>query len=418
MSQITEPIMLDKTGEGILREMERQSAFLGMIAGNKYQEMIKDFKQIQMLVRQGLAPDVFKPGDQIIVPWTDKPTGTQYEVPMDIVHFGNVELQDGEIVPGMFLQWHFCSPFGVQFDGNEAFYYCEAELPAGAYNIKMGNGWGTHVVNGKTYTFTLTKPVPAGGQLQLGTATSETSALPDTAPANWRVRTYTSAATKDPIEIVTLTEGTSGTSLGTLSSSTKYAETGVNNMQRAAYGYNRWAQSGIRQYLNSKEAAGAWWKPQNVFDRAPGEHWTKDGFMAGFGEDFLSVLQPIRVRTALNTVSDSEIGTYEDTFDTFFLAGLEQQFIVPQIRGIEGEAWEYWRRASGRTTEIPTGVTGAAPLTYAINAKTSPQGVRLRSASRGTATYAWSVSSTGYVNYYYAGYAAHANRFAPACVIC
>jgi hypothetical protein len=316
----------------------------------------------------------------------------------------------------MILQCHYCSPYGVQFDANEAFYYCTEALAAGTYYFTLANSWGSNCVSGKSYYFTLTQDVPAGGQLQLGTATSETSALPDTAPANWRVRVYASAAAVAPTEILTLTEGTSGTKLGDLSSSTKYATAGMNNMQRSAYGYNRWGQSGIRQYLNSAADDGKWWTAQNVFDRAPAEHQTKPGFMSGFSDEFLACLQPVKVRTALNTVSDSELGTYEDTYDTFFLPSLEQEYITPQISGIEGEAWEYWKRASGRTTPIPWSTTGAAPITYAINAKTSPQTVRFRSAYRGNSSYAWCVNSSGYVYYYYS--AAYAGRFAPACVIC
>lgn len=54
--------------------------------------------------------------------WTDVATGQKYEAVGDIVHFGNVTLKDGEEVPGMFIQWHYATPFGVQFDNNEAFY--------------------------------------------------------------------------------------------------------------------------------------------------------------------------------------------------------------------------------------------------------------------------------------------------------
>ena len=112
----------------------------------------------------------------------------------------------------------------MQFSGNNAFYVPTAEMPVGTYYFTMGNNWGSNVVSGKIYEFTTTKKIPANGQLVLGTASSNTSGLPDTDPANWRVRTYANGAQLTPDEILTLTEveSSSGTNLGTLSSSTKF----------------------------------------------------------------------------------------------------------------------------------------------------------------------------------------------------
>ena len=138
--------------------------------------------------------------------------------------------------------------------------------------------------------------------------------------------------------------------------------------------------------------------------------------MKGFDEAFLNILQPVRVRTALNTLSDSEIGTYEDVYDTFFPASLEEEYIVPQLSGVEGEAWEYWKRRLGITSpQAPYPTVNAAHIRYAYDARTSAQYCRLRSAGRGDAYGAWYVYSTGYA--IYAG-ATHAHRCAPACVIC
>lgn len=398
-------------GDNIAKELEKQNRLLAMMVEEHITETA-NWQEIGEIVRKGLAPDVFSIGDQLVVDWKDGET--TYKVPMDIVHFGDVELHDGEVVPAMFLQWHYCSPFGVQFDGNEAFYVPTAELPAGTYHFTIGNNWGTHCVSGKVYQFTTTKAVPVGGQLQLGTASSETSGLPDTAPNNWRVRTYDTQSNATPLEVLTLTEGSGGTDLGVLSSSTKYGLSGMNNMQRSAYGYNRWSQSGIRQYLNSKNAKSAWWTPQNPFDRAPSEHLTKDGFLAGFGDDFLAQLKPIKITTALNTVTDGDFGATEDTYDTFFLASKRNENMKEQLANVEGDIWEYWYRATNGVKPNDY-ETGAFPVTYAINGKTSPQNVRVRSAYRGSAYNTWSVGSSGNVYYSTAPYS---YRFAPACAIC
>ena len=124
-----------------------------------------NFATLKELTASGQAPMVLPVGSQIVTNWTDKAANATYAVPWDIVHYGNVTLQDGEIVPGMFLQWHYATPFGVQFDNFEAFYYATTALTAGTYNIIMGSSWGTNVVSGKTYQFTLTQDLPVGGQL-------------------------------------------------------------------------------------------------------------------------------------------------------------------------------------------------------------------------------------------------------------
>ena len=374
---------------------------------------LETFEQIQDVVKRGLAEKYFTAGDQINVPWSDG--STEYVVPMNIAHFGEFTLSDGKVVPGMLVQWHYCTPFGIQFDQNEALYYANEAIPAATYHFTCGNSWGSNIVSRKSYQFTLASEVPKGGQIQIGLENSEIGACPDQNPANWRIRTYSSQLSTEPIDIVTLSEGKEGTDLGTWSSSTKFASSGLNNMQRSSYGYNRWSQSAVRQYLNSHDAIGAWWKPQNVFDRPPIELASQRGFLAGFNDDFLSIIKPVKVTTALNTISDSEIGTTEDTYDTFFLPSKRNMNLNEQLENVEGEIWEYWLRATNGVK--PNDYENyAAPITYAINAKTSPQYVRLRSDSRGSANNTWIVYSNGYVNS--GNRAADSNRFSPACVIC
>ena len=400
--------------------LERQNLLLTQLIQSQSEATpIATLNEIAEIVRRGEAPNVFNIGDQINVNWNNGQN--DYVLPFDITHFGDVQLQDGETIPGMFIQSHYALD-GVQFDQNEAFYVVPAGgMAAGTYHFTMGNSWGTHVVSGKSYEFTLAESYAEGDLLQLGTATSEVSGLPDTAPANWRVRTYKASGSTpaglaaNATEIVTLSEGTGGIDLGTLSSSTKYGTSGLNNMQRAAYGYNRWSQSAIRQQMNSDAAAGSWFTPQNPYDRRPDQLASLRGMKAGFDEGFLNILKPVKVTTALNTVTDDQIGASEDTFDMFFLASLEQEYTQPQASGVEGQYWEYWKRRLGLTNPQPTGQPFPAHIRYAYNAKTSAQYCRLRSAYRGGACYTWYVLTSGAAVHYDA---TAALRAVPACVIC
>ena len=365
MSQVTKPILLDETGKEIVRALRQQNALLSAMARDSVNALASSWKDIHNIVREGLAAEIFHVGDQLIVPWKDVAADKTYEVPLDIVHFGNVTLKNGSVVPAMFLQWHYCTPFGVQFDHQENeqaserfflgdYYYYEAYADGeGETHYKL-------LVEGTDYA--VGRAIPSS-------------------------KVYYHSSIKD---------------------STGYI---VN------YGYNRWSHSAIRQFLNSAKGVNEWWTAQHLGDVAPEQLATKAGFMSGFDEEFLSCLKPIKVTTALNTATDTEIGTTEDTFDTFFLPSLEQIYAKPQLAGVEGEPFEYWRLAVGKTE--PNGWYDSninpAYITYALDAKTSAQLVRLRSAARHSSCNTWVQISTGYID---GNGATYALCFAPVCAIC
>ena len=378
-------------------------------------QVFNSWREIQEVVRQGRAQDYFNIGDQLEVKWT-KGT-TEYTLPFDVVSFDDV-IKEGETdpSPGMWLESHYAMD-GVQFDASEAIYVTDVALPAGTYNFTIGTNWGSNCVAGKVYQFTTTKEIPAGGQVMVGKNNDwYTWGAPDVAPANWRVHTFASSAATTPLDSnLELSEGSDGTALGSIASNTKYSQSGVNNLQRAGYGYNRWAMSAMRQYLNSADAKGVWWAPKNPFDRAPQQLATLDGFMSGFDNEFLQAIGKIKVTTALNTISDTDIGASEDVYDKFFLASLEQEYIVPQAAGVEGAYWPYWKdRLELDSPQAQGGAgTNANHIRYAYDAKSSAQSCRLRSAYRGAAYHTWFVYTSGG-----AGGATTASRGCPACVIC
>lgn len=307
------------------------------------------------------------------------------------------------------LCWHEIK-WGLPVQENlsyQAFKYCEEQLPAGTYNVIIGDTWGNNCVKGKTYQFTLTKPVPAKGQL------AGLYRAPDVSPAEWKVYSFESSSATDPIETVAMVEGTGGTALGTLSSKPTAP---LNGLQSVAYGYNRWAQSAMRQWLNSEAANGKWWTPQHNFDRTPDQLKEKHGFLTGFDEEFTKRLKATKVSTWKNTLTDNgDTDGIEVTYDKVFLPSLEAMSIAPQKAG-EDDVWEYWKRASGMVDKMQQYKTYPQIRTFAIENHTSPQRVRLRSANRGTSYGTWYVSSDGGVNNYGGAYWAY--RCAPACWLC
>ena len=408
---IVKPMLLDETGQEMLAAMNRQNAYLQLLAGDKLASVTTNLSEIRRIVQSGSAPDIFNIGDQISTTWRDVAANQDYTMPFDIVHFGDAELKDGSTVPGMWLQAHYCTPFDIQFGNAEAFYYAKEELPAGTYYLTLTANWGDNAKRGKSYQFTLTKPVPKGGQLRGFVR------MPDAAPSTWTVSSHKDNKTADAIETVKVTEGTDGTKLGDMPYDKAIDTTQaypLNNMQRAAYGNNEWAGCAYQKWLNSKAGVGGWWDPRDEYDVPPMQLSQKAGFMSGFSDEFLSIIQPVKVRTAKNTTCLD--GSFDETYDTFFLPSLEQMYTQTQIAG-EGNYWEYWKRALGKPS--PNGWydqnQNDGYKTYAVNAKTSPRSVRLRSAYRGFACGTWCAHSSGLVNY---GSAYWSNRCAPACVIC
>lgn len=365
-------------------------------------ENITTWDQISGLVRNGYAQKIFDFGDWINEKWTDTAATKEYEYPWRVNHFENVELEDGEIVQGMFLQAHYAHPFGVQFSQARAFLKCPDGLTAGTYNVKLERDWGSNAKANTYWQFTLTKDVPKGGRL------SGFIQMPDVASSNWKVISYAAdAITK--LETVPVTSGQDGTALGTLQYATRNGN--LNSMQETAYGWNRWKTSALRQYLNSEQAKGKWWTPQDEWDIAPDQLATKDGFLCGMPADMLKALKTVKVVTYANTVQDG--GEADITYDRVFLPSLEQLFINPQIAG-EGTVHEYWQRRSGMKTKMQQYQTYPRMISYAVENHTSPQYVRLRSAYRGYAYGAWYVNSSGFV---YGNGAWHAYRFSPLVVV-
>lgn len=366
-------------------------------------ENISDWDQISGLSRNGYAQKIFNCGDQFVEKWTDTAASTEYEYPWRVNHFENVELENGEVVPGMYLQAHYAHPFGVQFSQNRAFLRCPNGLQAGTYNVTLGATWGSKdAQKDTTWQFTLAQDVPAGGCL------NGFCQMPDVAASTWKVTSY-AADRITKIETVPVSSGSEGTALGTMQMNTRNGD--LNSMQETGYGHNRWSTSAVRQYLNSDQPKGKWWTPQDDWDVAPDQLATKDGFLRGLPEDMLRAIKTVKVVTYTNTVQDG--GEADITYDKVFLPSLEQMYYNPQISG-EGNTHEYWKRRSGSKTKLPQYQALPRMVTYAVENHTSPQFVRLRSASRGNALNAWYVISSGSAGNHYA---TGAGRFAPLVVI-
>lgn len=335
-------------------------------------ENISTWGQLSGLSRNGYAQKIFDYGDQILEKWTDTAANKEYDFPWQITHFEDVELEDGEIIQGTFLEAHYTTPFGVQFS-NRAFLRCPDGLKAGTYNVTLGAKWGDKdAQKDTTWQFALTKDVPTGGSVAGFTQ------MPDVTSSNWKATSY-AADGITTIETVPITSGSGGTSLGTMQYATRNGN--LNSMQEAGYGWNRWKYSAARQWLNSTQPKGKWWAKQDDWDIAPAQLAQKDGFLCGMPAEMLAVLKTVKVTTLANTVNDG--GVTDITYDKVFLASMSQMNV--NMSKEEGAVHEYWQRRTKSKTPIEPWKKYPFMIRYSAANHTSPQGVFSRSAIRGSA---------------------------------
>ena len=403
MSEVTKPMALDETLQATNHLLAHLNASVDLLASDKRSELVTDVATVAQLAKNDELLEVMDYGDGIHPAWVDGETN--YNPEMNLCHVSTEELEDGETIRGAFFEWDKTLPFGAQFDAPEAICYFDGTEAAGTYHIPITVSYGTGWVAGEAIQFTLSEAPAEGDQLVLSTATN--NANNPTNGMTWNV--YGKGSTESK-QNGTTSNGTGGTALDAANSQvTPNGKT--NAIQRVVYGYNRWSQSGLRQFLNSDAAAGSWWTAQNPWDRPHGLLATKPGFLAGYDDDVKQYFKPIKVVTvACNGDSNAE----DVTYDKVFLSSLEQMYCVPQFSGKEGEYWEYYKRLLGRTTPAPTSATYPRLIKYALNAATSAQTCFRRSASRNFAYYVWYVGASGSV-YTYNAYYAH--RCAPSVFI-
>lgn len=395
---------INDTLQALNHLISHQNAAIDLLASDKRAALVTDMEALAELAKNGELLEAMDYGDQIAPAWHIGETS--YTPFMNLCHTGRAELEDGETIDGGYFEWDKTTPVGIPFDAPEAIYYFDGTEAPGDYHIEIGGNYGDGWKAGDAIQITLTETPAEGDQLVI--ECNANNALDPTAGRPWKI--YAKGGTEVK-QSGTTAKGTSGTLLGSTAADPHATNGKANAPSRVVYGYNRWAMSGLRQWLNSDKPAGGWWQAMHAWDRPPAQAATTDGFLTGYEEGVKKYFMPIKVVTVAGN-ADSNV---EDvTYDRVFLASLEQMYCAPQFAGKEGEYWEYYKRLMGRTTPAPTGYTYARLIKYALNAPTSAQYCIRRSAHRPISNLVWSVYTSGNVTTYGAVYA---TRCAPSVFI-
>lgn len=247
----------------------------------------KSWQQIRRDIRLGKGPALYPVGTQIVLEHA-----TLGDIIMDVVSHDTVKKAGDSDAHTMVILAHDCL-MNLQFDSAEAFYYAENGLEPGTYNFTIVSAISSWAAG--TYEFTLTQEVAAGGQLCL-------SGVYSTAMTSLKVRSYSSRTSTTMLEEVAITEGSGGTSLGSIAAD-------LNHPHRICYGSNNYKESAIRQMLNSEAAAGSVWTPQTKFDRPPSWLTTQAGFLNGCPADFKAAIATAVVKCSANNTYEAPDST-------------------------------------------------------------------------------------------------------------
>lgn len=165
-----------------------------------------------------------------------------------------------------------------------------------------------------------------------------------------------------------------------------------NDLYRVAYGSNNWENSSIRQWLQADGTKGNWWKAKSVFDRIPSYATNNNGFLYGLDPELVSVIGKVKKNTALNNIKEGG-GTITLEESVFLLSMGE---IGMKGNAAQGDQYEYFRRKCGGTMSDnwSTAYPGLAK-TYASG---SQMWWRLRSPYTGNTYSTRGVSVSGVVS--------------------
>lgn len=281
-------------------------------------------KALQAAVRNHPGVEVFPIGTIVTLPWTDE-SGTVFDWPFAVAHYKYVvteaDRDTGKLTWCMFLMATLSNNKEIPFDSPEV--EVATESVADASLTYYGK-------NDSTYTL-----------LELSAG--------DTIPYSDYEAVYHN-------EIL-------DTSFGIL-----------NN------GYNNYAHSAYRQYLNSDAGIGEWWTPQHIGDSAPSGLSNIQGLLHGFTENDRNALTAVGVKTACNGVTDG--GRMDTVYDKVFLPSIGEMYGVPNVQD-ESDVWAgYWRDVVGMSAQ--TNSADSLRAIKAVNAKTTSYFCRLRTQGSGS----------------------------------
>ena len=244
-----------------------------------------------------------------------------------------------------------------QFSAQDAFLYLETPMPAGRYRITLPPNYDTSYGGGLTYYFDTTKTIPVGGQITL---LWNSNTLPSS------ISTYESQSSTTALDsakpLTVWDSSIEATDLGIIKYGTYMNESPfgkLNQIRRVRYGSNNYAQSGIRQILNTSALANTWYEPQTIFNRPYGNR-SSNGYLSLLNQHFIDVLaKPSIINITNNDFEYESINGTQYQLNTKYNIDTDKIFLLSHTEvGLSASP------TLGNTLQYYSGATNSKRIKY------------------------------------------------------
>ena len=336
-AKLATPVTHDLTGMGI--QVVKGGNTLWTDADSamvKYWSKLKTSKlwsTIRKQVRDGYAPYIYPLGTEFTVEHSNITGGLVFVVvDHSVVNNENV----------MTLLMRDVYQDEVYYDYREALFYAVQEIPAGSYYFTALEKPVGPSENGTSFYFTLPSAIPTGGQFYANISYSGSLLENRTAyiypNASSLTESFTVVISSTAIAGATYLGSTDGVS----SDTSKWL---MNHIARCVYGSNNYAESDVRQRINSSAAGSMWWQPRNEFDRPYNNSIALPGFLYGMDESFIAAVGTPTITCKTNNAFENSPWTKNTTYtlnDKFFLPSRDEMGCGSEGGIAEGSVWGYF----------------------------------------------------------------------------
>lgn len=214
-----------------------------------------DWSAFQAAVKDGTAQSKYPVG-WLLADYTDK----YGEILWRICKYGDVEVEDGSTVSGVWLITAYAYAENVQYRPRQALMNFNDGLAAGTYSFTLyTNSTATSSI---IQSFTINNDIPAGGQMYVESAATSSGYITKLRSISF-AESNTSSTIIETVSVETIEDQTDTIILDSI-----YPTKTNNSVNASQYAYKvsptSWLDSSLRKYLNS--SGRGWWTPIDEFD--------------------------------------------------------------------------------------------------------------------------------------------------------
>lgn len=160
--------------------------------------------------------------------------------------------------------------------------------------------------------------------------------------------------------------------------------------KRDIYGYNRYLQSALHQWLNSDKPGLEWWHPQHEYDCDPGHLYQLRGYLAGCSPELLEAIGEFQL--VMPAVDDEGVTFRDQGYCKFFIPSLEELGIDPTNKLLDDPpgTWAFFQDSQRHRTRMDESRRHVFYDNYG-----KPRLCHLRSADLETSTDIWGLNPDG-----------------------